>query len=487
MLNHLKSHKAAWLITAVYGFVFCLISLVNHYNFRTFGLDLGIYTHSVYSYSHLSWHTFTLAIEGIEINTLGDHFAPFIILISPLYYLFGTYTVLIVQIATICLGGMGIYTYAQERIPKYYPVLVLLVFYNLWGIYSALAYDFHPNVVAAMLVPWLLIFYHRNHKIKTVILALIIMSCKENMAIWMAGIGLGLLVGEFFQTKQQKRFGFTLSLIGLSIGYFITVEWLVMPFFNPERVYDHLDNYSHLGDSSLEIVREIITRPRNTFYLLFESLHEDALTFKLKSQLHFMVLMSGGIALIYRPQYLIMLAPIYAQKMLSSNPSHWGIYAQYSIEFAPILAIAMTDWIQNFSFEKLKRPMIICTIATATFFNWHPTRPNTGFYKAEHYDSGLNTMAIYKALELIPDDAVVSASNVITPHLAGRDRIYLYPVLKDAEYLAILTDGRNPYPVDSLKFQQLLMDLRNDSSNQILFDDADFLIVKRKITSLGKP
>lgn len=90
-------------------------------------------------------------------------------------------------------------------------------------------------------------------------------------------------------------------------------------------------------------------------------------------------------------------------------------------------------------------------------------------------------------MELIPNDAVVSASNVITPHLAGRDRIYLYPVLKDAEYLAILTDGRDPYPVDSLKLPHLIAELKSDSTNQILFDESDFLIVKRMVTSQETP
>ena len=64
MLAHFKNHRLAWLITALYGTVFCLISLVNHYNFRTYGLDLGIYTHGIYSYSHLNWHTFTLGLDG---------------------------------------------------------------------------------------------------------------------------------------------------------------------------------------------------------------------------------------------------------------------------------------------------------------------------------------------------------------------------------------------------------------------------------------
>jgi len=480
MLNHFKNHRLAWLITLVYGIVFCLISLVNHYNFRTYGLDLGIYTHGIFSYSHLHWHLFTLGLEGDAFNHLGNHFSPIVALFSPLYYIFGTYTLLVVQISAILFGGWGVYSFAKERLKGFQPELILLLFFSMWGIYSALAYDWHANVIAAMFVPWFILFVERGETKKAILMFVLVLICKENMAVWMAAIIAGLAVRNFFLKPKDTNWLFTGSLLAVSVVYFLVVQTAIMPALNTQGVSDHLGNYSHLGNGPAGIVKSMLTKPRQIFYLLFESLQEDALTFKLKSQLHFMVLVSGGIALIYRPHYLIMLAPIYAQKLLSSNPAHWGVYSQYSIEFAPIITLAMVEWLQHFSFEKWKMPLLIGTIGTATLFNWHPTRPNTGFYQPKHYQSGLNSKAIYEALELIPDDAVVSASNVIVPHIADRETIYLYPVVKDAEYLAILTHGRDLYPVDSLDFPNKILDLRADSLNEIVYDENDFLIVKRR-------
>ena len=49
-----KRHKnitlAAVFTTA--GVLYCLISLVNHYLFKTYALDLGLYTHAMYDYAH---------------------------------------------------------------------------------------------------------------------------------------------------------------------------------------------------------------------------------------------------------------------------------------------------------------------------------------------------------------------------------------------------------------------------------------------------
>ncbi|HAP69238.1 MAG TPA: hypothetical protein DCR04_05850 [Flavobacteriales bacterium] len=478
MLAHFKNQRLAWLITLVYGSVFCLISLVNHYNFRTYGLDLGIYTHGIYRYAHLDWHIFTLGLEGQPFNHLGNHFSPIVALFSPLHYIFGTYTLLVVQITSLLFGGWGVFYFAKERLNGIQPGLIMMLFFSMWGIYSALAYDWHANVIAAMLVPWFILFFEREDWKKAALMFALVLLCKENMAVWMAAIIVGLGIRNLFIKPMETNWLMTGSLLGIALVYFLVVQTVIMPALNPLGLSDHLGNYSHLGDGSGGVVKTILTKPRHIFYLMFESLQEDELTFKLKSQLHFMVLVSGGIALIYRPYYLLMLAPIYAQKLLSSSPSHWGVYSQYSIEFAPIIALAMTEWMKGFQFPNLKVPILVGFIGLATAFNWHPTRPNTGFYQSEHYQSGLNSEAIYNALELIPSDAIVSASNVIVPHIANREKIYLFPVLNDAEYVALLTNGRDPYPVDSLDFPLKIQELRN-SAAEIVYDENDFLIIKR--------
>ncbi|MDP6909016.1 MAG: DUF2079 domain-containing protein, partial [Flavobacteriales bacterium] len=402
LLSKIHTWPIHWLIIAFFGVIFCLISLVNHYCYRTFGLDLGIYTHGIYCYSHLHFHNFTLGLEGVEINHLGNHFSPIIILVSPLYYLFGSYTLLVVQIASILFGGLGVYRFAKERLSGVLPELITVLFFSMWGIYSALAYDFHANVLAAMFAPWFILYFERGNRKMAVLMFVLVLVCKENMALWMACIAIGLGLKQLFTADARRKLVFTGILMSVSLLYFLVVQTMIMPALNPTGISDHLGNYSHLGDGPGGFIKTILTKPRYVFYLLFESLQVDELTFKLKSQLHFMVLVSGGIALVYRPHYMIMLAPIYAQKMLSSNMTHWGVYAQYSIEFAPIIALAFTEWLQHLRMEKLKLPLIVGTILAASFFNWHPTRPNTGFYSSEHYSSGLNLNAVNGALDAIP-------------------------------------------------------------------------------------
>jgi hypothetical protein len=58
--------------------------------------------------------------------------------------------------------------------------------------------------------------------------------------------------------------------------------------------------------------------------------------------------------------------------------------------------------------------------------------------------------------------------------------------VKDADYLVILTHGRDLYPVDSLDFPVRMAELRSDTMNEVVYDENDLLIVKRKVISVEK-
>jgi len=51
-LSARQSKVVLTLLFVVAGVLFALISLVNHYLFKTYALDLGLYTHAMYDYTH---------------------------------------------------------------------------------------------------------------------------------------------------------------------------------------------------------------------------------------------------------------------------------------------------------------------------------------------------------------------------------------------------------------------------------------------------
>jgi len=154
----IKEHWPLIAILIFFALIFCSISIVNHYNFRTYAWDLGIRNNAIFDYAHFRWNEGLLTIFKFD-NVLSDHFQLLPILFSPFYWIFGTYTMLILQIAAILFGGIGIYVYIRKYSGSRNTAnLATVHFFSLWGIYSALGFDFHDNVVGAMFVPWFLYF-----------------------------------------------------------------------------------------------------------------------------------------------------------------------------------------------------------------------------------------------------------------------------------------------------------------------------------------
>jgi uncharacterized membrane protein len=478
------------LIITIFGIIFSLISFPNHYLFRTSALDLGMFNHAIFQFSHLKMAVFSLGVKGHIVPYLGDHFSLITILLSPLYYIFGSYTLLIVQIVSILFGGVGIYKYAQLHTQNKLILLFVVQFFSIWGIYTALAFNFHTNVLAAMFVIWFVYYYTLRMKTKSLIFFILIIISKENMALWMIFILIGLMLKGGLK-RYKDWFRFEIPLILISLIYFIVVMGIIMPGLLEDKGNNQLSRYKALGESLPEIIRYIIYHPINTLQLLWKNTTGKAQYDDIKIITYQMVLFSGGIALIARPYYLVMLIPIIAQKMFTNNPGMWGLKGQYSIEFAPVLSLALIDFITSIKRKSLAKILLLLSLigtvlATKSKLNnriVYFNKNNIQFYKKRHYKSPLNIDAIYQGIKLVPDNVSLSVQSRLAPHLAARDTIYLFPHIKTVNYIALITKNSSSYPIKRKSFDKKVNELKNNNKWDILYNKDDLLILKRKIKS----
>lgn len=393
---------------------------------------------------------------------------------------------LIFQIFAILFGGIGVYVYIRKYSgSKKFANLAAIHFFSIWAIYSALAFDFHDNVVGAMFVPWFLYFIRYDKWAKASIMFALVLISKENMSLWMFFICLGLLV---LHRKEQLKLKNISFFAVISIFYFFVVMYYIMPSLaNEGQGYMHFE-YSALGDNFGEAILTIIQRPGYIFSLLFENHINAKSAIGTKSELHFVVLLSGGVFLFFKPQYLIMLIPIYAQKLFNDDPGKWGINAHYSIEFVPILTIAAFTWILEkrsrlkFLFAYILVAVTIITsgsVLDRRVSKWYNS-VNHQFYKKEHYIRDFDVNGMHKILNNIPDDAIVSAQTMLVPHIALRDKIYLFPDVGDAEYIVLLTADDNTYPLNRENYLEEIEKYRNNDEWEIFLENDYALLFKRK-------
>lgn len=473
----------------VFALIFASITFVNHYCFRTAAYDLGINNNAIYDYAHFRWNDCML-MQPQFTNVLSDHFTLIPIIVSPLSWIFGSYTMLIVQWVAVLFGGYGVYVFFKRKSTKtYLPVLAMIYFFSIWGIYTALAFDYHDNVIAAMLVPWFINYFDKQSWKPAIVFYIQILISKENMALWMVLLtpALGLM---YWKDKKQVGRGFLFG--GIALIYFSVIVGLVIPALaNAQRGYNHF-RYAALGDNYGEALATIFTRPVYAIETLFKSTYPNNQYHGLKEGLFRLLLYSGVWALFVRPQYLIMLLPIFAQKLYSNDYGKWGIYAQYSIEFVPILSIAVFD-----ALNRINKPRITYALATVSigmaiganidaFENKHLDwfdDDTIQFYSEGHYKQSFDIGEMHKALEIVPDDPTVkvSAQSFLVPHLCFRDYIYHYPYVSDADYVILAIDPKNTYPIFGVDAMIDSLDAYRHKPNwEVLYDKNSTVIARRK-------
>ena len=459
-----KQNVAFWTIVAVATIGYALLSLVNHYLFKTYTLDLGIYTNALYDYAHFRLPDCSMFKARVA-PLLCDHFDLYLILFSPLVYIFGSWTLLLVQIAATILGGIGVYKlvglYTEDRL---LPPLAMIVFYFSFGIIQALSFDYHSNVVATMLLPWLFYGLKQQRFVLSSVLVVLFVIGKENMPLLLLFVVIGLM----WDYRRDKVTMWHLAAYAVfSALYFVLINMVVMPKMGGSG--GGFYRYAYLGDNYADIALNLVSHPGETLRILFTNTTGNPAGDGMKGEFYQCALLSGMLLTILKPNYLFMLIPLIGQKMFSSDRVMWGIALQYSIEFVPILVVSsflVIVKLKNGLWRKmLAMALLVSTIATTFYTVGVPKSyvrlDHLCIYQGRHYEqSDFDAAFARKLMKEIPDDASVCASSVFVPHLALREVIYdmKSSPTKDADYLMLVNDPEWEKMIDFEAYEPLSTD-----------------------------
>lgn len=427
--RHRKSVVMALL--ALFLILYALLSIVNYCNFRTCCLDHGVYTHALYDYAHFRWSD-TSVFTPESHNLLSDHFDLYLILFSPLVWLLGPYALLVVQIAAVLFGGWGICRLvASYSDTSLLPLAAMVCFLSFFGIWQALAYDYHSSVVAAMLVPWLLLFIRRRRFGWATLMLMLIVIGKENMSLWCCFVMLALL-WDYRKDVQARRW---IAAFGLfSALYFGVVCMVVMPALGASG--GGFWRYAYMGDSYAEVAVYLLSHPLEALRMLFVNTTDNPLRDGLKPQFYLCLLFSGGVLALLKPNYLLMLVPLLAQKMLSRDPLFWGVAYQYNVEFAPVVVAAAFIALSRLSSARWRVALAAAALAATIGTTIYTTRQERSWVDPArvrlsaplHYQQhDFDQHYLRRLIDRVPEDASLCASSYFVPHLALRDSLYDFP------------------------------------------------------------
>ncbi|MCS7189033.1 MAG: DUF2079 domain-containing protein [Bacteroidia bacterium] len=503
-----------WGLLIGFGVLFCLVSLPNHYNFRTYG-DTAYYLQMCefylkgrLFYGHLTTMT-PFADKGINPPTLYVNWS--VILAVPFYLLGKSWGLLIFQILCFLVGGVGIYKVVSEWLTSSQATWTLLHYFGMWGLWSAAAFEFHEVAIGVAALPWSLYFFQRGRDLLSLILWMITVGCKEVFSIW----GVFLWTGwAWLWRKVPSLRDSALKIAGISFLYAFLLIGVILPL--AEKNFKTISRtsfyYAYLAEKHptealrrqlqegwqgmapphkpREILLRVLQRPQLIWSLLFES--PDVTYFGVKSELHWAVLWSGGWSFYAAPAFLWILLPIYLYKLLAANYFMWGTLHHYGLEFALILPLSVA-WVarkSNRSRWLLPAGAILSCIMGLSllghrYSKWYEPERHR-WYHSKHYCSEYSYARIHEGLQQIPPKASVSAVACLLTHIPMRDKLYHFPAIQDAEYLALL-EGSAPccWPMKKEAYYRFLDSLDTSKEWQKIWH-RNLLRIYRRASSSGK-
>lgn len=433
------------LILTFFGLLISYIGIYNHYLFKTFTYDYANYNFAFWDYSHFR----ISPLPTFRGNFLQDHFSFTLMYFVPVYWLLnwltGTYTLILIQNALILTAAWYSYKLIKLKTENEWILAgVILYFFLLFGRYSAFGTDVNLAIMSACFVPVFLYYFEIQKYFVAFILLILSLFSRENMSIWFIFIFVVLIL---LHTKEKKAVILSIAGLIISFIYFILLFKVFIPGIETPGIKYALFNYSALGKDPGEALKFTLQHPWETIRLFFVNHLNKPEYNKVKLEFYITYLVSGGFVLLYRPKYLLWFVPIVAQKVLNDDFFRWGLATYYSVEVVTLLPISVFLILATIKRRKVQNMLVVLVCASSLAMTIHKMDSSNHqvpwtFYKAKikffdkcFYETPFDVKKVNQLLKQIPENAKVSASNVIGPHLAQRPFIYFFPTVKDAEYI----------------------------------------------------
>jgi uncharacterized membrane protein len=491
------------LLIVAYVAVFGTLSLRRHQNLRTNALDLGYADQAVWNTLHgrpFRFSTFLDAAFSLDIPIqdfqqpdvlLGYHVEPLLVPISLLYLVHdGPETLLWLQTLALALGAVPVYLLARHKCAArrtnhamiWLPVTFVALYLLSPSLEAANLSDFHAVAQSPVLLLSAFYCLETDRPWGFVAFAFLAATTKEEVGLLVAMMGL-------WAALVRRRWALGLGVAAAGLGWSLLCFTVIMPHFSGLGNSAFLVRYGQFGESAADIASNLFRQPGLFVDWL---LWPDVVRY-----LRDLWLSSGGLAILYPPALLLAL-PSLAINTFSGYDwmrSGGGHYSVTVVPFLVIAAIYGAAWVagrvENWKIGKLDasaRFAAACLLLVGA---------GLGVALVHHYDDGVSPLSRRFALEpvsdharrlvplvervnALPPETPISVSSNLYPHVAHRERVYLFPTISDAQF--ILLDITGPAtPVSAGDQRQIVRELLEYGQFGIAASDHGFLLLERDL------
>jgi uncharacterized membrane protein len=453
------------LVAAAYAVVFGAAGVLDYVGFRSAGYDLGNNVQAIWNTAHGRLLE-TTAVYGEQFPRLGWHVDPILVLFAPLWLIWSSPVILlVVQAALVSSGALPVYWLARkhlrsERAAGYFALAYLAYPATQWNALDP-NLGFHPVSLALPLLLYALWWLDEEQWVLFGVVAVLAAASNEHIPVMVGCFGLWYGV-----TRKRFVLGATIFAAGLAVTVvdFLYVVPHFSPHFSPTGSDVFGDRYAALGGSAAGVLKTVVFHPLKVVDVVITG-HKLA---------YLALLVVPLLGLCFRAPLLLLAAvPPLAINLLSSSYDQSTVNSHYAASIAAVLfGATIFGAARSSDPERLSRIVLPAVCATAVISPFWTALP----VARDAVTSTPLVQAERNAVGLIPDGVPVSATNIIGGHLSNRRRILLFPVVRDAKWIAVDTADRE----GAVPFRPIVERLRKRGSFATVYDSHGVVVMRRR-------
>jgi len=462
-------------LLALYVLNFGVLSVLKHSAFQTHTADLGNMDQPIWNTLHGRFVEETKD-DGTQGTRLTDHVEPVLALVSLSFLVYdGVESILVLQTVAIALGALPVYWLARRRLRSAWAgVAFAAVYLLLPQLQAANLTEFHavPLAVAPLLFTFL--FIEEEKPLGMWVAAVLALSVKEEIALLVFMLGLYAVIFG----KRRVHGG---ALAALSLAWFALTTFAIIPHYSASGNSVYVGRYQSLGGGFGSALRSLLTRPADVIRLLLSGGRPGYV---------FGLLAGTGFLPLFWPVALLMGAPVLAANLLSDYPAMFSGEFHYSAPVMPFIiigAIYGVGWLCDRLVRRGLRRSHVLAVLLAWALLWSVGYSHFRGFVPWSLDWEVPPVTAHHRLferfaAQIPPEAVISTTPPLFPHLSHRPVIYLFPDVRDADYVLIDVSGvTDMHPNDVFeRFHEL-----TDGGGFGILDAADgYILLQRGIAGL---
>jgi len=328
-------------LVTVLAVVYSVLSVTLYYTYHDAIYDLGIFDQAIRSYAHFQpgisiakgMHNF----ENPNFSVLGDHFSPIDALLAPLYWIYNSpMDLLLAQAVLFALAIPPLWVFTRRafgggRKGTAAAYFVAIAYGVSWPIAAAVSFDFH-EVAFAPLLTALALERLQKGRLKTALAVLVaLVLVKEDMGLFVAGLGLGLALTRNLGIPRQRLTGLLIAAVG--VVFSLVAIFVLIPAMGGDSHYYWA--YQELGPNASAAVKHILEHPRSSARNLFTP----------REKLHTMLeLFAPFLFLSFLSPFVLPVIPLLLERMLGVRyPGWWSNQFHYNAYLIVPIALGAVD------------------------------------------------------------------------------------------------------------------------------------------------